>query len=463
MKEETDRMFSIPSKMLRGMQFLLAVMLTLAVGFAAVGVQAATTPNLSLAQRTTKYAGTPSDYVNGTYVNGDLNDNNSIYREGDCVPFELEMINLDPSTTTKEQVTIQWEHYRAGNYGYDSIGNFAVDLGSNGTIDLVDTDVTRLTATPDSTAISADQQLTVEFATGGATTATLYWCGVLAIPHNNHGGISSVSGAPIHMRVIAGAQVVGTTRTVYSVGNQDRSIQPKSVEPLTSTLATQQSATGVTTSNNISVTVGTVVTDTATLSQPNVNVGTMTFSLYKATATDSTCSTSTLVTTFAPITVANSQASTTYTPTSDGTYRWTVSYRGGAPLYADADSLCGSEILTVAKATTGISTAQGFRPNDSATLTGGTATAGGTLTFNLYGPTDPGCTGTPAFTQEVTVTSADNDTYATNNTTYPATATTPLPEGTYKWQVVYSGDGANAGITSTCGVEQFSIDNNTTN
>lgn len=47
-----------------------------------------------------------------------------------------------------------------------------------------------------------------------------------------------------------------------------------------------------------------------------------------------------------------------------------------------------------------------------------------------------------------------NGTYSTTNTTFIAST-----EGTWRWQVVYSGDVANFGTTSACGVERFTIAN----
>jgi len=99
-----------------------------------------------------------------------------------------------------------------------------------------------------------------------------------------------------------------------------------------------------------------------------------------------------------------------------------------------------------------ISTAQHLIPNDDATITGATSDAGGTITFNLYSPSDATCSGTPALTQTVNV--SGNNTYNTTNTTFVASA-----NGTWRWLVIYSGDSDNAGTTSACGVENFTITN----
>jgi hypothetical protein len=98
-----------------------------------------------------------------------------------------------------------------------------------------------------------------------------------------------------------------------------------------------------------------------------------------------------------------------------------------------------------------MTTAQNLLPNDSATLTGGLS-AGGTITFSLYKPSNTLCSNPADFTQTVNV-SGDN-TYSTTNTTFHAT-----DPGTWRWKVVYSGDSQNVGKTLDCGVEQFTITN----
>ncbi|HAL26467.1 MAG TPA: hypothetical protein DCP25_06970 [Chloroflexi bacterium] len=254
------------------MALVLAVNNGAFAGLAFVGVNAqsnasaSTTPAVSLDQSTTKFVPPTSTYPAHTYINGDLNAQNSAYREGDCVPFRAQLTNLD-AAATQEQVVIQYEHFRAGNYGYWSIGNFAVDLGSDGTIDSVAITTSPL---PDPNATDADQTVTVSFAPAGNTSATLYWCGVLAIPANGHGGISSISGAPVHMRVLSGAQTVGGVNTAYSVGNQDRSIQPAGVLPFATLSITKSGPATATLGTPFSYTI--TVSNSGTGPQAGVSV-----------------------------------------------------------------------------------------------------------------------------------------------------------------------------------------------
>ena len=89
--------------------------------------------------------------------------------------------------------------------------------------------------------------------------------------------------------------------------------------------------------------------------------------------------------------------------------------------------------------------------NDTAHLSDGTQFDGnGTITFNLYGPSDPNCTGTPAYTE--TVTADHNGDYTTSNTTVEAETA-----GTWNWIASFSGDSNNNQAVSGCGAESVVI------
>jgi hypothetical protein len=82
--------------------------------------------------------------------------------------------------------------------------------------------------------------------------------------------------------------------------------------------------------------------------------------------------------------------------------------------------------------------------NDGATLSGGLNPTG-TIAFNLFDVTDPTCSGTPVFTNTVTV--SGNGTYNTSSGFLAAKA------GTYHWVATYSGDLGNSGVSSICADE----------
>lgn len=220
--------------------------------------------------------------------------------------------------------------------------------------------------------------------------------------------------------------------------------------PCTSEQLLVKTNPSVTTSLSAStVNIGASVSDSATLSGATSDAGgTVTYTVY----TNSACTQgaqSAGVKTVTNGLVPNSDA---ITFNNAGTFYWQAAYSGDAKNNS-AVSPCASEQLVVSPNNPAISTAQDLLPNDSATLTGATATAGGTFTFSLFAPSAPTCSGTPAYTQPVSVNG--NGTYSTTNTTFHVT-----DPGTWRWLVVYSGDGNNTGTTSACGVENFTITNN---
>jgi len=100
-----------------------------------------------------------------------------------------------------------------------------------------------------------------------------------------------------------------------------------------------------------------------------------------------------------------------------------------------------------------VSTDQNLIPNDTFHLSGATTGATGSITFNLYSPSDTDCSGTPALTQTVTV--SGNGAYPTTNTLFKAST-----EGTWRWQSTYTpGDSNNLTVSSSCGTERFTIAN----
>ena len=209
---------------------------------------------------------------------------------------------------------------------------------------------------------------------------------------------------------------------------------------LSPTISTKLSATPVP--------IGTAVTDSATLSGATGDAGgTVTYAVYS----DSACTV--LVSGAGTKTVTNGSVpdSDPITFNNAGTFFWQAAYSGDANNNA-ATSDCTSEQLVVNPNTPAMSTAQNVIPNDAATISGATSTAGGSITFNLYSPSDATCASAPAFTQTVSVNG--NGTYSTSNTTFIAS-----DSGTWRWQVVYSGDANNKAATSACGVEQFTIQN----
>ena len=203
-----------------------------------------------------------------------------------------------------------------------------------------------------------------------------------------------------------------------------------------------------------SVTIGSPISDSATLSGATANAGgTITFHLYSDAACVNEITTGLTAKT---VSGNGSYGSGNYTPTSVGTYYWIANYSGDASNEA-ANGACGDtgESSLVNKASSGIVTSQTITPQDSATISasaGGTPT--GSVTFKLYGPDNATCDAQGAaavYTETVTL---SNGSASTSNTTFSVTTASA---STYKWLVVYGGDATHDGTTGTCGTEAFTL------
>src|SRR6266487_4588990 len=223
---------------------------------------------------------------------------------------------------------------------------------------------------------------------------------------------------------------------------------PQGVVDCTYTNHTNVSPSIATSLSDSTVSVGDAVHDSATLTGATADAGgTVTYTVYS----DNTCSTQVADGGTKTVTNGNVPDSDPVTFNNAGTFFWQAVYSGDANNNG-ATSDCTSEKLVVNPNAPAISTAQHVIPNDDATISGATTQAGGTITFNLHAPNDDSCSSTPAYTQQVNV--SGNGTYKTTNTAFVAS-----DNGEWRWQVIYSGDGNNAGATSACGVEHFTITN----
>ncbi len=191
---------------------------------------------------------------------------------------------------------------------------------------------------------------------------------------------------------------------------------------------------------------GSTITDTATLAGGAAPTGTITFTLFGPN--NATCTGPAIFTSTVPVTTGNGNyTSGTFTATAPGTYRWIAAYSGDAN-NAAVTTACNdaNEASVVIRTTpTIVTTASPSVPiggaiSDTATLAGGTAPTG-TITFTAFGPNNATCTGLPAFTSTVPV---------TGNGAYPSGPFTPTAAGSYRWIAAYSGDVANAAVTTAC-------------
>ncbi|MCA1684308.1 MAG: FG-GAP-like repeat-containing protein, partial [Actinobacteria bacterium] len=121
-------------------------------------------------------------------------------------------------------------------------------------------------------------------------------------------------------------------------------------------------------------------------------------------------------------------------------YRFRASYSGDANNNPTSGA-CGdpAEAVVVVRSHIDIATAAsasvavGGTVNDTATISGGSFPTG-TITFNLYGPSDATCASPPVFTSTVPV---------NGNGNYQSGPFTPVTAGTYRFRASYSGDANN--------------------
>jgi uncharacterized repeat protein (TIGR01451 family) len=198
---------------------------------------------------------------------------------------------------------------------------------------------------------------------------------------------------------------------------------------------------------------GTVaLTDTATLSGGNaVATGTITFTLYD----NANCTHSVGTATATVNSADNDQytSSPAIVVSATGTYHWVASYDGDAN-NTGTTSACGApnENPVVNPRPTSLTTNAGgpfvlgangtVDLSDTATLSGGTSAAGGTITFMLF--SDAECLNQVGGNVTVGVAGADGKDYTSPPITVSAA-------GTYYWMAIYSGDAKNVGFSTTCG------------
>ena len=211
-----------------------------------------------------------------------------------------------------------------------------------------------------------------------------------------------------------------------------------------SVTVTQVVAT-LTTAASPSVSAGGTVSDSAAIAGGASPTGTVTFRLYGPN--DAVCGTTPVFTSAIPVTGNGTYSSASFTTSAAGTYRWVASYSGdtnnaavnGACNAPNESVVVSSNTLTITNSTPS-SVALGGSVSDTAVLAGGSNPTG-TLTFQLFGPGNGDCSGTPIFTSSVTV---------AGNGSYTSAAFTPSAPGTYRWVVIYSGDANNAAVTTLC-------------
>ena len=236
----------------------------------------------------------------------------------------------------------------------------------------------------------------------------------------------------------------------------------------------------LTTQATTPVTLGDPITDTATLSGATSDAtGTITFNVYGPD--DEDCSGEPAFTSVVDVSgngayssdLTPNDPSDDFVPEAVGVYRWTAEYSGddnNEAVLSDCNAANEASVVTEASTTTPELTTQatasatlGNPISDTATLSGATSDATGTMTFKLYGPftdadtstdtcVDPDAANNVAgnlVTPPIEVTSLGSPD-ASGNYVVSSGNYTPTTAGRYQWVVSYSGDANNGAASSEC-------------
>ena len=217
------------------------------------------------------------------------------------------------------------------------------------------------------------------------------------------------------------------------------------------TIATQVKKDGQSTGSNGHITIGESVTDTATISgSKGAGAGTVDFfRCFNANSTPDCSSGGTKVGATKTLS-GGSATSDPFTPIAVGNYCFRVEYTPatGSKYLPGSHTNTTTECFVVDKKVPSISTTATTTVSisgsisDSAILSGTTSDAGGSITFRAYGPANPNCSGTAAFTSAPFAVNGDG--------TYGPATFTPDTAGTYRWIATYSGDNKNALKAGAC-------------
>ncbi len=325
-----------------------------------------------------------------------------------------------------------------------------VDCTYTNHINLSPTIATTLSATTIEVEGTVHDSATLSGATanaGGTVTYTVYTDSACSLGAQDAGTVTVTNGVvPDSNPITFNSTGDFFWQAVYSGdANNNKATSVCTSEHL---VVTKKSPSITTTLSATSVNIGGTVHDSATLSSATANAGgTVTYTVY----TNDTCTAGAQAAGTKTVTNGAVPDSDPITFNSAGDFFWQAVYSGDANNNGAA-SACTSEHLVVGKNQPMVSTAQNLLPNDLFTLSGATLNATGTITFNLFAPSDATCAGTPAYTETVIVNG--NGTYTTHNITFFAST-----EGTWRWKSSYSGDANNNPASSACGVERFTIAN----
>ncbi|MDQ6726001.1 MAG: Ig-like domain repeat protein, partial [Actinomycetota bacterium] len=260
------------------------------------------------------------------------------------------------------------------------------------------------------------------------------------VPVNGNGTFPSGSYTP------AAAGTYRFVATYSGDANNSPSGPTACADPAEASLSQRVSPT-IRTVASPGVQVGGQISDTAFLSGGFNPTGTVTFTLFGPD--NANCSGPPVFTSTVPVNGTGGVTSAAFTTPAAGVFRFVATYSGdannngaGPTACGDPDETIGAGISSTGRLTTVASggVSLGGPIADTATLSG-TFSATGTITFRVFGPANPSCSGTPLATSTKPV---------NGNGNYVSDPFTPTVVGTYRFVAAYSGDANNVAVTTAC-------------
>jgi uncharacterized repeat protein (TIGR01451 family) len=456
----------------RAGRVIAATLFLLAIAMAAPMLARAATEAANIDQCRNGQITAPVRCADSAWVNGNLGSENSHYREGDSVPFRATLTGIDTSVTT-HTLTIQYDTLQSGTHAYDYLTSYnRTETTADPTTGLtglafgncfaIPVDLTIAFANPGSTQApgcisiwngtitnitygtmdATGQRSVIVTFTATDPTVLLAWGGHIAsqIDWGAGNSASAISGSPYHMRLL--------TLDTFQLGNQDRSLKASGILPIPAVFTTQAEFG--------QITLGQSVTDTATLSGSNGPVtGTVKFFVCGPANSNPDCTSGGTQVGNAVTISAGQAVSDPFTPSAVGHYCFRGEYTPDAfaPYSPSNHSDTTLECFTVT-AQTALNTDAGgpytigvdgtVSLSDTATLSGGTGDATGTINFTLFD--DDACT------HSVGTASATVDSGA-NGVQYTSSPVIVSATGTYHWIASFVSDDTskNANTTTACG------------
>lgn len=445
--------------------------------------------------------------VDNAWVNGNLGASKAHYFEGDSIPYRLRFDSLSTGATL-HTVTIEWDTTKSSKHALDYVTTWDRSVPSTTTIDNpcqgvsgctlgspsdteaipLDPQVTAGAATPQipgvftlwggnitrvgvpptystpyayasGSGFTGDKsaKITIEF-TATVANPVLAWGGHIStrIDWGPLGSAVSIPGSPYHTRLV---DLDG------SGGNQDRSLSAAAVTFLGSiTINKACSSSDATASFGYTASPSPLGNFNLGCGGIKAFTGINVFQKYDITESSLQAGWALTPLTAGSCSVTSPNSGSVSTINSatgveidmkEGE-NWSCTFTNNAPTQTPTPTDTPVPPTSTPTATPTptppcLSTDQSLIPNDSATIDRGDAS--GTITFDLYGPSNAGyatCSGPADYHKQVAATVPG--TYSTDNSTFVASEA-----GTWKWKVTYSDVFGSA--TSACGTENFVITN----